>query len=290
MGLTSPVQPGKELTYEIRVTNKSTTATYRQIRIAAALPQGMTPIAEGSTAKKIEGQLISVDDAPELAPGKSLTYRVRVQAKQVGNYRLHAELTLPGLQKPISGGRRRDGGSRVVPRFVILRHDSPRGEHFDFMLEAAGVLKTWALPRPPEIGVEMECEALADHRIEYLDYEGAVSGDRGTVTRWDCGTYLLERQGDAEWIVQLVGKELSGRASLFRLEPASSRWRVSFQAGPSYRFLPFRDADDVNLAVGDFKAFDPHDVVCVGIIFGRQQGDGIVACLTPFETNALAYR
>ena len=40
----------------------------------------------------------------------------------------------------------------LVPRFVILRHDSPRGEHFDFMLEAAGVLKTWALPQPPEIG------------------------------------------------------------------------------------------------------------------------------------------
>jgi len=116
-----------------------------------------------------------------------------------------------------------------VPRFVILRHDSPCGEHFDFMLEAAGdVLKTWALPRPPEIGVEMQCEALADHRIEYLDYEGPVSGQRGAVTRWDQGTYTLERHSDAEWIVQLTGERFAGRASLLRSESDPSRWRVSF--------------------------------------------------------------
>lgn len=119
-----------------------------------------------------------------------------------------------------------------MPRFVILRHDCSRGEHFDLMLDVGGVLKTWSLPQTPEIGVESLCEALADHRIEYLDYEGPVSGDRGTVTRWDCGTYSLERQGDAEWIVQLCGKKFSGRASLFRLEPESSRWRVLF-TGPA---------------------------------------------------------
>lgn len=116
-----------------------------------------------------------------------------------------------------------------MPRFVILRHDSPRGEHFDFMLEAAGdVLKTWALPRPPEIGVEMSCEALADHRIEYLDYEGAVSGQRGAVTRWDQGTYTLERHNDAEWIVQLDGERFAGKAILCRLETDSNRWQVLF--------------------------------------------------------------
>jgi len=116
-----------------------------------------------------------------------------------------------------------------VPRFVILRHDSPCGEHFDFMLEAAGdVLKTWALPRPPEIGVEMQCEALADHRIEYLDYEGPVSGQRGAVTRWDQGTYTRERHSDAEWIVQLTGERFAGRASLLRSERDPSRGRVSF--------------------------------------------------------------
>ena len=39
-----------------------------------------------------------------------------------------------------------------MPRFVILRHDKPRGEHFDFMLEAGDVLKTWALALAPGSG------------------------------------------------------------------------------------------------------------------------------------------
>ena len=52
------------------------------------------------------------------------------------------------------------------------------------MLEAGDVLKTWALPQPPQPGVEMECTALADHRLAYLDYEGPLSGNRGAVTRW----------------------------------------------------------------------------------------------------------
>ena len=109
-------------------------------------------------------------------------------------------------------------------RFVILRHDSPRGEHFDFMLEAGGVLKTWALPRAPEAGVEVACEALADHRLTYLDYEGPISGDRGVVTRWDSGAYTVERQNDREWAVTLAGHRLTGHATLRRSAHAQNRW------------------------------------------------------------------
>ena len=111
-----------------------------------------------------------------------------------------------------------------MPRFVILRHDSPRGEHFDFMLEASGVLKTWALPRAPEAGVEMECEALADHRLAYLDYEGPISGDRGVVTRWDCGTYTVKRQSDREWVVTLAGERIAGQTTLLRPGHDQKRW------------------------------------------------------------------
>jgi hypothetical protein len=120
-----------------------------------------------------------------------------------------------------------------MPRFVILRHDSPRGEHFDLMLEAGDVLKTWALPHPPEAGVEMDCEALADHRLAYLDYEGPISGERGTVVRWDCGTYTLKRQEIAEWTVQLVGERLTGQVTLLRSADDPKQWRFSLarQAG-----------------------------------------------------------
>ena len=93
------------------------------------------------------------------------------------------------------------------------------------MLEAGDVLKTWALPRPPGAGVEMDCEALADHRLAYLDYEGPISGERGAVTRWDRGTYTLERQSDAEWAVMLAGEKLAGQATLLRSADDPKRWR-----------------------------------------------------------------
>jgi hypothetical protein len=116
-----------------------------------------------------------------------------------------------------------------MPRFVILRHDSPRGAHFDFMLEADDALKTWALPRPPEVGMEIDCEALADHRLAYLDYEGPISAGRGSVARWDEGDYTLECRSEAEWIVNLAGERLIGRAKLLRTESKPNEWRLSFE-------------------------------------------------------------
>jgi hypothetical protein len=117
-----------------------------------------------------------------------------------------------------------------MPRFVILRHDGPRGLHFDLMLEAADVMKTWALPEQPGPDATMSCDALEDHRMAFLEYQGPISGGRGSVTRWDRGTYTLQSQSDAEWIAELSGEKLSGTATL-RQEPDSpSRWRFSFTA------------------------------------------------------------
>ena len=82
------------------------------------------------------------------------------------------------------------------------------------MLEMGDVLKTWSLPQPPLKGVEMDAEALPDHRLAYLDYEGPISGDRGSVTRWDRGTYEVECQSESELIVRLSGEKLMGKRSL----------------------------------------------------------------------------
>lgn len=117
-----------------------------------------------------------------------------------------------------------------MPQFVILCHDSPGGIHFDFMLEADDVLKTWALPQTPRPGVEMDCEALGDHRLAYLDYEGPLSGERGSVARWDCGAYLLERRSDTEWVVFLEGEKATGEATLRRTADDPNRWRFLLAA------------------------------------------------------------
>jgi hypothetical protein len=120
-----------------------------------------------------------------------------------------------------------------MPPFVILRHDSPRGVHFDLMLEVGDVLKTWALPQPPETGVEMACEALGDHRPAYLDYEGPLSGDRGSVIRWDRGEYTLQHHTEAEWVVHLAGEKFVGEARLCRVTGDSSAARAHRPAAPA---------------------------------------------------------
>jgi hypothetical protein len=112
-----------------------------------------------------------------------------------------------------------------MPRFVVLRHDDPRGEHFDLMLECGSALKTWALSGPPQAGLEIECTALADHRLAYLEYQGPISGGRGVVTRWDSGEYAVERQSECEWAVSLGGRKLSGTATLRRQAESAAAWR-----------------------------------------------------------------
>ncbi len=115
-----------------------------------------------------------------------------------------------------------------MPRFVVLRHDSPRGLHWDFMIEEGSVLKTWALPKPPDAAEAMTAEALPDHRLAFLDYEGPISGGRGSVTRWDGGTYRAEPGTDEQLAVSLQGERLAGRATLTRTSGDPPRWQFRF--------------------------------------------------------------
>ncbi len=118
-----------------------------------------------------------------------------------------------------------------MPRFVILQHDYPQQLHWDLMLEREGVLATWALRLPPQPEHVIEATGLPDHRIAYLDYEGAISGGRGTVGRWDEGTYELLDQTDARWDLTLSGGKIEGRVVLEKTTEAANRWRFTFTPG-----------------------------------------------------------
>src|SRR5712692_5038328 len=108
-----------------------------------------------------------------------------------------------------------------MPRFVILEHDQP-ALHWDLMLEAGEVLVTWRLAAPPSPAQAVRAQRLADHRKAYLDYEGPVSGGRGTVTRWDDGTFEWLEDVDECKVVRLAGKRVNGT---FRLERSSGeKW------------------------------------------------------------------
>lgn len=142
-----------------------------------------------------------------------------------------------------------------MPRFVILEHDAPadyRGLHWDFMLEMGDVLRTWALGTLPDeirsnVAFRLAAELLNDHRLAYLEQEGPLSGGRGTVKRWDQGTYELvaERSttgGQQSSIVaDVVGAKVRGRVELVTTldgrqsnekgKERTQRWWFSFTPG-----------------------------------------------------------
>lgn len=100
-----------------------------------------------------------------------------------------------------------------MPRFVVLEHDWP-APHWDFLLEAGAILRAWRLLAEPGPGRTVPAEANADHRLLYLDYEGPVGGNRGTVRRWDAGTYDPAGDDAGRVVVVLRGEKLKGRCEI----------------------------------------------------------------------------
>jgi len=98
-------------------------------------------------------------------------------------------------------------------RFVVLTHDHPYW-HWDFMLEWNQALRTWRLGQDPLSTKPVESVSLAAHRIEYLEYEGLVSGGRGEVRRWDHGTYELIMESEHRIVIRLMGRKLNGVARI----------------------------------------------------------------------------
>jgi hypothetical protein len=121
-----------------------------------------------------------------------------------------------------------------MPRFVVLRHELPpqqaRPSHWDLMLERDGVLRTWALETLPNAEETQPADALADHRLAYLEYEGPVSGDRGTVMRWDKGEYETVEERPMQICVHLRGERWQGKLTLQRTDADAQRWLCSFLA------------------------------------------------------------
>ena len=115
-----------------------------------------------------------------------------------------------------------------MPRFVVLRHEPPdsggKPLHWDFMLEWGELLRTWSLNSEPQPNREIDAERLSDHRLAYLDYEGQVSGNRGTVRQWDVGSYEPRHDEENVVIVHLHGKRLVGEATLRQSPNQTQRW------------------------------------------------------------------
>ena len=102
-----------------------------------------------------------------------------------------------------------------MPRFAILIHDHPF-LHWDLLAEQSGVLRSWRLLESPERWLlaahppALPAESIPDHRHAYLDYEGPVSGERGTVVRWDGGELEWLEQSENCIRLKLRGNRLRG--------------------------------------------------------------------------------
>jgi bifunctional non-homologous end joining protein LigD len=130
--------------------------------------------------------------------------------------------------------------------FVVQKH-AARRLHYDFRLELAGVLKSWAVPKGPSLdpGDKRMAVAVEDHPFDYASFEGVIPAKEygaGRVIVWDCGVYspdedrkysFADREeaqqrvragiGQGKLGIFLRGEKLKGSFALVRTA-ASGQW------------------------------------------------------------------
>jgi bifunctional non-homologous end joining protein LigD len=145
--------------------------------------------------------------------------------------------------EPRGKRRMRRRGERA---FVIQKHDASH-LHYDFRLEHDGVLKSWAVPKGPDLDPANKRLAMQveDHPREYGGFEGTIPEGEygaGTVMLWDKGVWEPIgdpakglREGRLKFVLR--GEKLQGGWMLVR--------KGGQRAGPAERhWFLFKERDE----------------------------------------------
>lgn len=132
--------------------------------------------------------------------------------------------------------------------FVILHHRDPgpgREDHWDLMFRVEQHLVTFQIAQNCLVTSEQEvvflshfqATQLPDHRLAYLEYEGAVSRNRGSVQRLVRGSYRCHwvknhpvSHGETVCQVSLKSAQLAGQLHFFAKNSLNGIFNICWTA------------------------------------------------------------
>ena len=174
---------------------------------------GGTDAATAAPAKHASGK---TEAHPAQRTSEASSDKLETPRDRLHIYRAKRDAAITSEPVPAESPVDREGNS-----FVIQEHHASR-LHWDFRLEHAGVLVSWALPKgvPTDTKGNHLAVQTEDHPLEYGSFEGSIPAGEygaGEVTIWDAGTYELEKWRKDEVIARLTGRPDGGLGGTVKL-------------------------------------------------------------------------